>query len=480
MLHYPLLIHNDNQKPEELLTEKHLQIIWMEQKYLNKISTYEGELIQVISPGIWNTGAGPDFLHAHLKIGEKNYRGSIEIHLSEKGWMQHQHHLDKNYNDVILHVFYRYPLRPLLSHKEDGNFLVRCEMEKFLKKPPQELLHLIDLDLYPSKTGCEKGKCSDLLFEKLTTEQIKTFFRSAAYWRLEKKLNFLKSHFSDPSLQFLGGLCMALGYKENALSFLDLFHYLWPMRDLPGEELLAIALGCCGFLEEGRKKEWEHSSYYRYLQNLWWGKRAETTHQTNLKLNQIRPLNHPIRRLSYMIDLIKDFHGENLWGSSLALWNAWCSDTKTSVSFFLKNFYSIFPNYKNPHWSFHYTFETSPRKLELPSIGEDLKMQFLMNTYLPLIYDQFRHSKDSEKWFFFEKLYSGLKSPASKKNHYLQERFLNSHPKNTLLKLAQMSQGAYQLHHDFCIHFESSCEGCPFVERFNQKHSLDNQQKRFL
>lgn len=474
MLHYSFLLNHDQKKPEELLSEKHLQIIWIEQKYLNPIFTYEGEPIEVISPGIWNSGAGPDFLHAHLKIGEKNYRGAIEIHLSEKNWMQHHHHLDKNYNNVILHLFYRYPQKSLLSHKENGDFLVRCEMERFLKKTPQEILHLIDLDLYPSKQAYEKGKCSDLLFAKLSTEQTQVFFRSAAYWRLEKKLHFLKSHFPDPSLQFLGGLCMALGYKENALPFLDLFHYLWPMRDLPGDELLAIALGCCGFLEDGRKKEWETSPYYLYLQKLWWGKRAEITHQATLKLHQIRPLNHPIRRLSYMVDLIRDSRGENLWDSFLMLWEQFCSLPETPVSSFLKKFDALFPNHKNSHWSFHYTFEASPRKEELPFIGEDLKRQFLMNTYLPLIYDQFRHSKNSEKWLFFENLYSSLKSPASKKNRYLQERFFHHPQKNDLLKLAQMSQGAYQLHHDFCIHFESSCEGCPFIERFNKKHCIDN------
>ena len=59
------------------LTERHLQILWLEQKLLKNLITNQGESIEVISPGIWNTGPGPDFLKAHLKIGncEINHYG---------------------------------------------------------------------------------------------------------------------------------------------------------------------------------------------------------------------------------------------------------------------------------------------------------------------------------------------------------------------------------------------------------------------
>lgn len=94
----------ETKKNYAYLTERHLQAIWFEQKNLLPLYNIQGELIQVISSGIWNTEAGPDFLKAHLRIGSKKYKGDIEIHLQSEGWCQHGHHLDARYNQVILHV----------------------------------------------------------------------------------------------------------------------------------------------------------------------------------------------------------------------------------------------------------------------------------------------------------------------------------------------------------------------------------------
>ena len=55
--------------PYETMTERHVQVMWYEQKYLKRMFTSEGEPIDVLSPGIWNGEAGPDFLKAHLVIG---------------------------------------------------------------------------------------------------------------------------------------------------------------------------------------------------------------------------------------------------------------------------------------------------------------------------------------------------------------------------------------------------------------------------
>src|SRR5437868_5565612 len=85
-------------------TERHLQAVWLEQKYFKNLRAVSGEEIRVISPGIWNAEAGPDFLKAHLRIGNCDYKGDIEIHLAESGWYQHRHHEDPRYNNVVFHL----------------------------------------------------------------------------------------------------------------------------------------------------------------------------------------------------------------------------------------------------------------------------------------------------------------------------------------------------------------------------------------
>src|ERR1700761_5455772 len=69
----------ENVVPYPFLRERHLQAMWLEQKYFKNLTTTEGEAIIVLSPGIWNSEGGPDFLKAHLKIGHREIRGDVEL-----------------------------------------------------------------------------------------------------------------------------------------------------------------------------------------------------------------------------------------------------------------------------------------------------------------------------------------------------------------------------------------------------------------
>ncbi len=87
------------------MTERLLQFIWQFQ-YFNKseLATSSGEIIQIIFPGRHNTNQGPDFSEAKIKIGNTTWAGSVELHFKTSDWKKHNHHIDCNYNNVILHV----------------------------------------------------------------------------------------------------------------------------------------------------------------------------------------------------------------------------------------------------------------------------------------------------------------------------------------------------------------------------------------
>lgn len=68
------------------------------------LQTTDGKKIEIMDPGICNTDAGADFFNAKIKIGDTIWAGNVEIHHSSDDWSKHGHHLDKNYNSVILHV----------------------------------------------------------------------------------------------------------------------------------------------------------------------------------------------------------------------------------------------------------------------------------------------------------------------------------------------------------------------------------------
>lgn len=85
--------------------ESLLQWIWQELQFSCKnLSTFCGKKIEIRDNGTINRGAGPDFLGVHLYIDGLDWHGSVEIHNTAKEWFLHSHQLDKNFNNVVLHV----------------------------------------------------------------------------------------------------------------------------------------------------------------------------------------------------------------------------------------------------------------------------------------------------------------------------------------------------------------------------------------
>ncbi len=72
---------------------------------VRNLHTTEGEAIEVIFRGVWTHGFGPDFQDALLAFADGGLRtGAVEIHHRTADWRAHGHHLDPNFNAVILHL----------------------------------------------------------------------------------------------------------------------------------------------------------------------------------------------------------------------------------------------------------------------------------------------------------------------------------------------------------------------------------------
>ena len=67
--------------------------------------TTDGLPIEVLDPGLWNqTHQGPDFFNAKLRIDGQLWVGNVEIHVRASDWLNHHHHTDRAYDNVVLHV----------------------------------------------------------------------------------------------------------------------------------------------------------------------------------------------------------------------------------------------------------------------------------------------------------------------------------------------------------------------------------------
>jgi hypothetical protein len=314
----------------------------------------------------------------------------------------------------------------------------------------------------------------------LGAEEIRTFFQEAAFWRLQRKFNHLRAQSLQNSEQLACGIAMALGYKNNSLFFLELFQEYrqrflsGKLHASDGEALFSEMLGRMGLFLPPHRQRWEKSSYYQQLKQLWEGnEEAKNYSAISLYLNQIRPANHPVRRLAYLAKLCLDDKLHSYWQEAKHGWRtSWRQIFAGKNCSALKNFFlELLPEYKDLYWSCHYTFEPKAQKSSLVFLGKDLRQTIVLNTLLPMLWMEEVDKGDEKEKEAFMHFYAQFSAQASRKSHYLQQRFFGDTEKKKLLSRADLQQGAYQLHHDFCTHYEASCEGCPFVERFQTLYS---------
>lgn len=470
---YPSLLSNiplkvcETATEYKFLTERHLQAMWFEQKYFKNLTTVSGEPIEILSPGIWNAEAGPDFLKAHIRIGTKEYRGDIEMHFADESWYHHQHHLDARYDNVVLHISLWLPIKPKPVTTHNGQAIIQTYLENRLTLSHARIVQLIDLDLYPYKKFTGSGRCAKTLFRTLPEEKISTFFKNASEWRLLQKASYLESHVESPDTQLGAGFSMALGYKNNAETFFNLFLWLSRFHFTHEEDYLAAGLKACGYFEESFQKKWQESKHYSQLLDRSKNLSLFEIPKFKLALNQIRPLNSPIRRLVYLSKFLA-LNTSNLYNQFIQLWNdKWMMQkTKKDWNKLQDDFWSLIPSYVDTYWNHHFSFELDAREEFLPLIGEDLKKEMTINTVLPLLYKHIQNQGNPREQIAFDEFYATFAASKTGKTRYLTHRFFGESSKGSVFNKAFAEQGAYQLHHDFCVHFEASCEGCPFEERY--------------
>ncbi|HNA16548.1 MAG TPA: DUF2851 family protein, partial [Ferruginibacter sp.] len=93
------------------MTERLLQFIWQFQYFNTRaLLTTEGESLQIIHPGRYNTNQGPDFSNAKIQVAGTTWAGTVELHINSSDWNIHGHSSDRNYRNVILHVVWNHDM----------------------------------------------------------------------------------------------------------------------------------------------------------------------------------------------------------------------------------------------------------------------------------------------------------------------------------------------------------------------------------
>jgi hypothetical protein len=348
------------------MKEKLLQYIWQFQ-YFNKnaLTTTDGQTVQIIHQGTYNTNQGADFSDAKIKISNTIWAGNIELHIHSSDWNLHEHSSDKNYSNVILHVVWEHDKE---IKDIGGNTLPTLQLQDRVSKIL--LIKYQDLMTASSFIPCERHTHGINPLTLISWKQ-----RLLAE-RLENKsavvYSFLKRNKYHWEETFWWLIARNFGVQINSEAFEKIARSL-PLTILAKHKnkvqvLEALLLGQAGLLE---KKFIEYypqmlQKEYRFYKTKY---KLEAP-QIQLFFLRMRPANFPTLRLAQLAMLIS---------KSTHLF----SRIKESTA--VQEVRKLLDVTANDYWHYHYVFdETSAFKKK--KLGLQMVDNILINTIVPVLF----------------------------------------------------------------------------------------------
>ena len=345
--------------------EEILYYIWKFRLFQKDLKTTDGLPIEVIDVGILNTNGGPDFFNAKLKIGDEMWAGNIEIHRSSDEWVKHNHHTNKTYNSVILHVVEKANYKVF---NEKGQSIPQCELTypAHIKENYQFLIHS-DIDI----------PCCNYI-GSMSSFHLNSWMNALLIERLERKANHIQELLTkfENSWEdvFYILLSRNFGFGLNSDSFERLALSL-PLKFIQkqGDNLIqieALLFGQSGMLDNLKigdeyfgllKKE------YEFLKNKYELKPLESYIFKNMR---VRPTAFPQIRLAQLAALLHSSHG--LFSKVTG-----CDDLGRIRLMFHVN--------ASEYWQTHYSFGTATER-KSKYLGDASLDILLINTVAPMLF----------------------------------------------------------------------------------------------
>jgi hypothetical protein len=409
------------------VTESFLHYVWQLQ-YFRKddLKTSSGDPIQVYHPGNRNSDAGPDFSNARVKIGELEWRGSVEIHIKASGWNDHKHSSDEAYEKVVLHVVWEND--KLIKHT-DGSIM-----------PTIELKDRIDLTLWeryknlytsPDVIPCASHWQSVPGVSKLS------MLDNALMIRLQTKAytvtELLAKNNNDWEQTCYQLLCKNFGFKVNAEPMLRLgqivsYNTLLKHVNKP-VQVEALLFGGGGFLENVVGDDYTSILTREY--DMLRKKYSLDGRQMNLsqwKFLRLRPANFPTVRIAQLAALLTK--QKNLFSKIL----------ETSS---FKEVYDLLDASQSEYWLRHYQFG-KPSKSHVPSLGDASIQNIIINTIVPLLV---AYGKIHDEQAYIDRATDLLQHIPAEDNKITRQWA----PLNYKVKSAFDSQALIELYTNFCM-----------------------------
>lgn len=416
------------------MQEKFLHFLWRFQ-FLNKkdLHTSTDEKLEIITPGTHNEDSGPDFLNARIIIGSINWYGHIEIHINASDWYRHNHHTDKAYENVVLHVVWNND-RDIVH--TDGMTLPTLELKSIALSGLCKKYHQFEQTKLPIPCAKHLDEVPILIKNAMLDK--------ALYQRMTNKNNLvyrlLEQNTGDWYETAYQLLAYNFGFKANNETFLRLAQSLSIKTILKHNasllQLEAILFGMSGLLPmappndeyiENLQKEFALFQHKEYVH-----KQALFTPQW--KFFRLRPANFPTIRIAQFAQILHQH--TNLFD--------------TLISTPTKEIHKVFSITQSIYWQNHYNFgkKSSPH---IPGLGAKSIDSILINTIVPLLV---AYGKTKDNQDYIDRATAILEYLPAENNKITRIWIENG----IKIKNAFDSQASIELYNNFCS--QKKCLKC--------------------
>jgi hypothetical protein len=342
-----------------------LHYVWKHKIFpLKELKTVSGQILEVIDTGLANRDAGPDFFNAKIKLDGVLWVGNVEIHTSSSDWVKHGHHLDRVYDNVVLHVATYIDAD---VYRSNGELVPQLQLDcpAHVRDNYQEL---VATDSYPPCYRIIPSLSSLVVHSWMSALQTERFEQKTA--QLSERLSFCNHHWEDA---FFMTLARNFGFGLNGDAFETWAKHI-PLRAVDKHrdnlfQIEAIFFGQAGILQDkdGDDYYMKLKREYEYLAHKFSLTPMDVTRWRFLRL---RPNNFPHIRIAQLACLYHRSYG--LFSQLM--------EKKT-----LKEIRDILRGGTSEYWVSHYTFGgTSPsRPKTLSNASLDL---LVINTVVTFLY----------------------------------------------------------------------------------------------
>jgi len=284
------------------MNEEFLHFIWRYKLFDLPLSDKESQSeVEVLSTGIPNPDAGPDFTDVRIRAANTIWAGNAEIHRRASDWNRHGHQTDPHYNNVILHLV---EIKDTEVKNALGQEVLTLELT-WNKALTRRYLSLLNNH---SKIGCRDflNSVDPIVF----THWMNRMIVERLEQRTEAVFQLLNETAGDWQEVYYRRLLMALGMNVNAQPFEMLSRSLpyAVLRKHTGSlmQTEALLLGQAGFLEERLFPE----EYFLALQKEYAFLKAKyglkPLDRSLWKFMRMRPGSFPTLRLVQFARLLQD------------------------------------------------------------------------------------------------------------------------------------------------------------------------------